>query len=472
MHFFLRRYWQGTDRQWYLAVFLICLFLKAGFLLIDHTVMLYMGDSMAYLMTALRGEVRWERSTAYGLLLYPLAVWPASFWPVLIAQALGGVCVSLCLTHTLRFLYGVRWPLAAAMGLLLCFDPLQIVHERMVLTESLAQTVFAVYMLALLWYLRRTDLRWLLTSVVLGLLLISLRMVFLPLVLAAPILVILVVPGSRRVRGHHLLMAVALTIVLHGAYRNGMGFLTGGPATYLPDSARFHVSSWAPLLAPEDAEDPVIAGIIRELQIGPHPLSSRSEREFHLWRDTGLVARLYRAYPDPLSAIASAKRLAWRAAWRDPLALVRLSVQTYGDFFQYVVTGRWRVPAETGFWWKYSDEDTALLQAFFGWDATTQGDRSTLSRWYHTTALPYYFGLLLVPWLLLVLAFALRDQRRRACLLCAGVALVYLGVICTLAVVPVVRYLQVYGYLAVLVLGLALDAAVVPWHKWRTRIVR
>ena len=72
---------------WWLFCALV-LAIKLLLLWLDPTPKLFMGDSGAYIYTALTGWIPRDRSYFYGYLVRWLAVWPHSFSPLLFVQAL------------------------------------------------------------------------------------------------------------------------------------------------------------------------------------------------------------------------------------------------------------------------------------------------------------------------------------------------------------------------------------------------
>src|SRR5580700_337807 len=112
--------------------------LKFGLALIDGRPSVFMGDSGAYLYTALHGYIPHDRGFVYGLLLRPLAVWPHSLRFLVFAQAtmsaISAWLIALLLTGA--FAVPLRW--AALRSFLCAIEPLQLILERNVLTESIA----------------------------------------------------------------------------------------------------------------------------------------------------------------------------------------------------------------------------------------------------------------------------------------------------------------------------------------------
>src|SRR5215510_15081300 len=101
------------------AWWLFCLLVLAIKLLLfwlDPTPKLFMGDSGAYVHTALTGWIPEDRSYFYGYLVRWLAVWPHSFTPLLFVQTLASgataiVFAVICrrffeISNSLSFLFG------------------------------------------------------------------------------------------------------------------------------------------------------------------------------------------------------------------------------------------------------------------------------------------------------------------------------------------------------------------------------
>src|SRR6185295_2027580 len=77
--------------RWWLVTFLAVLGARLVWLLVDHTPMLFIGDSEAYLATAVDGYIPTDRSFTYGLLLRIVAVNVHSLGPLLVLQMASGV---------------------------------------------------------------------------------------------------------------------------------------------------------------------------------------------------------------------------------------------------------------------------------------------------------------------------------------------------------------------------------------------
>lgn len=85
------------------------------------------------------------------------------------------------------------------MGVLCVIEPLQLLYERFVLTETVSLFVFTLYMFFIFKYLEKAKLSSIVIIQIVGIVLISLRLSFLPFVMFnAFILPLLVMPLLRR----------------------------------------------------------------------------------------------------------------------------------------------------------------------------------------------------------------------------------------------------------------------------------
>jgi hypothetical protein len=111
-----------------------------------------------------------------------LAVWPGTFSTLVLAQVLASGATAVSLAFVLRRFFRVQPAIAVAAAVVCAVDPLQIVHERLVLTETFAQMAFAIYLLVAISYTNWPRLGALLLASLAGILLVSFRVVYVPLV--------------------------------------------------------------------------------------------------------------------------------------------------------------------------------------------------------------------------------------------------------------------------------------------------
>ena len=168
---------------------------KAIVFALDHEPSFYFEDSAIYLTTAIGKWIPPDHSFVYGLLLRPVAVWPRSLMPMVVMQvALSGIASWLVGVCLVRY-FGASFKIAALCSIACAVEPLQLMRERYVMTETLATFGFAVLMWAMLNYLKTSGVSTLSLIQILGVLLVSLRLSFLPIVVVMSVVLPLV---SRR----------------------------------------------------------------------------------------------------------------------------------------------------------------------------------------------------------------------------------------------------------------------------------
>jgi len=205
--------------------------------LVDRHPMFFWGDSASYIWTALTGWIPPDRSFLYGFFIRAVAVTTGSLLYLVIAQVcLSGICAIILADILIRFFNVKRW-LAFSIALLMSFEPLQLMYERYVMTETIALTVFSLYLWVILHYLEDTKIRWLWLLQGMAVLLISIRLAFIPQVwicsmlvplIAAPTL--LVGSGLSGMKGVgriaiHLIMSIFLLYLFSAGYRHMNGYL-------------------------------------------------------------------------------------------------------------------------------------------------------------------------------------------------------------------------------------------------------
>ena len=108
--------------------------------------------------------------------------------------------------------------------------------------------------------------------------------------------------------------------------------MTDSRPSYNAGGGFFLIASWAPLITKADFPNERVAN--RILSNVKHDLGKRSARPVHrFWRD-GLVGAIVKAENgNGYLAQKLAGKIARKAARRDPMGVVRLAWETYGDFW-------------------------------------------------------------------------------------------------------------------------------------------
>jgi hypothetical protein len=340
-------------RAIYLMVGLIGV--KALLLALDPTIRLYLGDSAAYLFGAMdRGRLPDDRSFTYSFIIRTL-VYPFEQLSLLsVWQSIAGVAISIVLWFTLEARFAVPRPLAVAAAFILAIEPAQLFYERMVLAETFGLLAFVLFFAASAAYLSRRSWWLLPIAAVVGLIAVSLRLNYLPIVLAISLALPLVhLVDRRRVPMRslvtHTAVAVVAVMTLHGGYCYWVAELFGGPPGYLRRAGFMQLGLVLPLVRPDHL---VSVGLPADLEKGlQFPLAVPDARMAHLWEPGGLVPELKRRH---LDVEAIARQLSRMAVADDPLGLVRLGLHTVGDYFRedgiehalYNDLGRRPIPAD------------------------------------------------------------------------------------------------------------------------------
>lgn len=458
-----------------LAAFLSAvLFLKLAILSLDPSVKFFFGDSWCYLETAAHGWIPPDRSFTYGFFIRATTWLSDSLWPLVLCQMLASILSAALAGQILRKHLGVRPSIAYFLGCLCALEPIQLLYERYVMTETLSLAFFALHLLAILHYLKGRNLLVLFLAHLLGTALISLRISFLPVTMAnailAPILAFYARGGPQLlpfelrstlgrypVRGPgcilpcsvHLIVSIGMTFALHAGYKGLFSAVSGNPPGYNAAGGYFLLAIWSPVVEPNDFPDPQIR--VKLFEGLPFDTKDRSLRNHQLFEYGGLVDRIRNALPGPEGNLA-AQATALNALKRDPLGIVVLWLQTLGDYFRPSVLNE-----------KIRDDLAVGQASWFQRFLEVHGERYsipraqtqpwTLTRWYYENAVPWYWLLLLSP---VLAAWALVCVRGHA----TGTAVVLSVSLCACAVVatalavyPIVRYLHPLGWLALCLVG-------------------
>jgi hypothetical protein len=166
---------------------IVILAIKAIFFALDAEPLFHFRDSAVYLATAIGKWIPPDNSFVYGLLLRPVALWPRSLLPMVVMQAaLSGIGSWLIAACLVRY-FATGFMLAAVCSVACAVEPLQLIAERYVLTESVLTFVFAVFLVAVFSYLKTSSLSLLALIQIIAVILISLRASFVPLAWIASI---------------------------------------------------------------------------------------------------------------------------------------------------------------------------------------------------------------------------------------------------------------------------------------------
>jgi len=450
-------------------LFLMLMFSLKGILVwIDHRPMFFLGDSASYIWTALSGWLPPDRSFVYGYFIRLTAVSTSSLLSLIFVQAFLAGLAALVLAHLLIRYFRVRPWLAFTVALLASLEPLQLLYERYVMTETLALAVFVFYLWMAVHYLEDPRIKWLGTIQGIATLLISIRFAFIPMVWicssAIPILAFPVIANRARSAGTkiwdrpaiHLIMSVFALFLFTTAYKHINGSLQHKPPAYSYDSGFFALSFVMPILEPEDFPDVNLGNrLLSDLNF---PVKDRRARSTHHWMEGGTVDRLQKIEPDRVKADAIASQAAFRAVIRKPVAFLKLGWHTFTDYFDRsylqssikIDLGDRRLDAEF--------QELMTTHFHYPSDRSSALDLQTITGRYFLHSETWFQLLLFLPigWGLLLVVLRDDVHRRRALLLCL-ISAICIGVALFLVELPVPRYLHVAAWLFLLMAGVGLN---------------
>ena len=318
---------------------------KLLLLWLDPTPKLFMGDSGAYIWTALTGWIPSDRSYLYGYLVRWLAVWPHSFLPLLAAQALASGVTAIVFARICSAFFGVSNRLSFLFGFLCALDPCQLVWERYVMTETFSLLVYVLVLYRSLLYVRDRRLWELAVVQALSVVLIAFRIGYLLVVQVCTVLLPIIAfarcasPAFRNrsearssvtnpfsTGFEHVVVSVALMNVMHDAYKHVNASFAKREPAYLYDAGAHLAAVWAPALQPSDATDPRFRDLIANGdQFEIDNLRQRNAQQFS---DGFLMGRWSKIEKDPYKRDRIAKETAINALRRRPLEIVELTLKT------------------------------------------------------------------------------------------------------------------------------------------------
>src|SRR4029077_8277991 len=470
----------AVNAWWLFCVLIFAI--KLLLLWLDSTPKLFLGDSAAYVWTALTGWIPSDRSYFYGYLVRWLAVWPHSFGPLLLSQMLVSSVTAIVFALICSRFFEMSNGLSFFFGLMCALDPCQLVWERYVMTETFS---LLVYVLVLYWslaYLRDRRLWQLAVVRALAVLLIGFRMSYLLVVQACTILLPLIAfarcglsalrnrSGTHALAGGvlttglmHVAASIAMMFVMHGAYKYANGWLSNREPGYLYDTGAHLAAVWAPALEPSDASDLRVGEIIANgPQFKIQDLRSRNAQQY----GKGLLIDRWREIEkDPRKNDRVARETAINALRRRPFEIVGLAVETYMGYWN-PGSIQWYARTDLGYA-KMNEDQVKMLAEKFGF-RTVKDPRTqpfSLLQHYFIRSWPYYFIVIVSP---LVCAFAIWLSRDRSFALLLFVhASILMVVVTVLSPQPCIRYLQPISVLTLL--GIAICATGSPREQARRR---
>jgi hypothetical protein len=455
--------------MYWIGLTIVVLAIKLVILLLDHQAMFYMGDSGAYLASAVTTWLPGDRSFVYGfVVIKSVLALVGSLTGLVVAQSVAAAGSAVLLAAVLEVGFQTGRLAAAVAALAYAIEPIGMLYERYVMTECFALLAFAGFALVAFLYLRRPRLVLLPVLAILSAVVIAFRVSFLPVLLGSAV----VLPWLAHVSGKpgqagrfaarrllHLLFLLGLTFATHSLYKQWYHHLTGEPPAYNDSDGLFLLAAWSPLLAREDFPDPALYDTIipnvrppitatfdpRKSEYGPTTIQ--------MFGADGLISQLTKAQPNHVQANALAKQIAYHIAARDTRGVIKSGLHAYLDYWNPDLISQ-RIRIDLG----HREMDAPLIEIFsreFGEDISGRHLLATLSKRYYAGATLWYRIVPLAPaiWLLA----ALMCLRRRAEMALMGLYVFGLLVpACMLINEAWIRYLHPLAWVAVGMFGVIL----------------
>ena len=462
-----------TDAHWWFFCLLI-LVLNFLLLAVDPLPKLFMGDSQSYLWTAYSGWMPPDRSFLYGYVIRWSSFWTESLTSLLILQAFLGAVTAILVALVCRLIFGVVSGLSYLAGLLCSLDPLQLVWERYVMTETVSLFFYVLVLLFSFLYLKHRRLWQLAIVQILSVLLISFRMSYLLVVQISAFLLPLIafLPDIRAAlwkhsstllkesglkSGLHLAFSILFMFVLQQVCRQLNGRLAGREPALLHDTGFSILTTWAPVLKPSDSPDPRLSELIAKGN--QFRLNDASSRDGQLYSLGGLVDRWKQIEPDAAIANQVAKQTALNALLRRPLGVATLGAKTflgYWDFKGIHGQAKLELGKAHNNWPEKRIWNVTIhfhLSPPPAWDTK----RYTLLQRYFLRSQPYYYVVLLLPFACVGLIFLVSEGYVSLLLLHSWILF---GIVTILSKVASVRYLQPMSLLTILIFAAFVKAVI------------
>ena len=460
--------------NWWLFCLLI---LALNFLLLvfDPLPKLFMGDSASYLWTAFSGLPPPDRSFLYGYVIRWSSLWTGSLTSLLILQAFLGAVTAILVALVCRWIFGLASRVSYLFGLLCSLDPLQLVWQRYVMTETISLFWYVLMLFFSFLYLKERRIWQLGIVQILSVLVISFRMsyllvvqmsaLFLPLIAFLPEILAMFRKRSStwskmlltKSAGLHLALSILFMLVLHQGYRQVNGRLAHREPAYLHATGLSILTTWAPALEPTDSPDPRLAKLISEGdQFHLHDIWQRNAQ---LYWPGYLAARWKQIEPNAAISDQVAKQTALHALRRSPMSIATLGAKTFLAYWDFNRVQR-RAKSDLGKagnnWpttrvWK--------VGSHFGLSPPQPGDAEayTLLQRYFLRSQPYYYVVLLSPLVCSGLIFLVSEGYVFLLFLHSWILF---GTVTVLAKDVSARYLQPMSLLTILILAVLVKAVI------------
>ncbi|HEX4652899.1 MAG TPA: hypothetical protein VH227_01495 [Candidatus Udaeobacter sp.] len=453
----------SVEGHWWLFCFLI-LALNFVLLALDPLPKLFLGDSKSYLWTALWGWIPHDRSFFYGYIIRWSSLRTESLTSLMILQTFLGAITSILVALICRWIFQLSLRCSCLFGFLCAIDPLQLVWQRYVMTETISLFVYVLMLLLSFCYLDQRRLWQLFVVELLGLLLISFRMSYLLVVQVTMLLLPLIAffpeirtafckCSSRTARmfvarsaGVHMTISILVMMSLQQGYQRLNGWLAGREPAYLHSSGLTLLATWAPALQPTDSPDPRLAALLarrEQLRLG-----DVGGRNAQLYMPDHLINLWEKTEPNAAICNRVAKQTAVHALFHRPWRVLKLSALTFLDYWNFPAM-RKKAKADMKTTSPWDNELSKAAAKFHVVPPRPQHAKIyRLLQRYQVIAQPYYYIVLVAPFFCACLIFFVPKGY---CFLLCLHSWILLGTITLFSMGPTARYLQPLSLLTILI---------------------
>ena len=450
--------------------------IKVLFYLLDPLPQFYGGDSLSYLHTAAGFWIPLDRSFLYGLLIRFLQRQSHSLTPMILLQVACSFASCILLYYCAHVILGLSHRMALILASLFAADPMQLLYERQIMTETISAFLFIAALTLGFSYLKKPRVWKCVLIPFGGVLSMAFRVNFYPptwlLSFGVPLYVLTRTffkerercsagrPGGGYYRlAGHLAISVSLLSAISVLYSHYYGRLTHREPAISYREGAFMLSGLWSIVIPEDAPDPKLAAIIATRRSFFPDLNPVKERNIQLFSDEGLVGRWDRTEIEGPSSLHDdlARETALNAVKRAPLRVLQMTLSNYREYFRDLKTNVIELYDSDR---EILEEDRLWLKERFGLAVTRDWyARSTPTKWLLLRCRWWCYVLLLCPWLGVVAAGLLWRSEH-------FIHMVLLTVVSIMVLFPPlvflithVRFLHPLGFATFLMLGVVARSA-------------
>jgi hypothetical protein len=309
--------YESSIRFWIVALIGAC-FIKAVFLHFDNRPQFFLGDSGVYLNSALTDSRPNDRSYWYGVLIRWVTANSNSLQPLLLFQAICGALSALVAGFIANRIFPGHRTLILLTVLACSLDPIQLIFERYVLTESIALLSFSGLLLSMVLILSGASWKFIVSAAGCSVALISFRASFFPsiffILIVGPILARIYKQISNRNLVYCLLIS---STALSLCWSTTSSLKTG----------QVILAAWSPLLSQQDFPDPIQGKRFME------GMDLKSDtfftREITLFRPDGMIHKIRTEIPDAGDLDKFSKHVAFNLISRDFEGVLNLAAASY-----------------------------------------------------------------------------------------------------------------------------------------------